>query len=81
MKKLFLLIALVATTLSSFSQVKKPAPVAKPGAKQTPSKFGALAIDRTNGFYYGWSRSPPHEDFARKIFNLNKSFYLSTNEF
>lgn len=55
MRKTILLFALVATTLVSFGQtkpaVKKPAATAKPVA----SKFGALAIDRTNGFYYGWS--------------------------
>ena len=55
MKKSFLLFALIATTLASFGQtrptIKKPAANAKP----VVSKFGALAIDRSNGFFYGWS--------------------------
>ena len=50
-----MLVALVTTTLMSFGQTKqsqkKPVNKIKPAA----SKFGALAIDRSNGFYYGWS--------------------------
>jgi uncharacterized protein (TIGR02145 family) len=60
MKKVFLFFAIIATTLSAFSQVKKPA--AKPAA----AKFGALAIDRTNGFYYGWSFDYPTLAAAEK---------------
>ncbi len=62
MRKLFLLFALAATTLHSFSQIKKAASTAKP----TPSKYGALAIDRTNGFYYGWSFDYPTLAAAEK---------------
>lgn len=51
MKKTILLFALVAITAVSFGQMKKPTTKAKP----IVSKFGALAIDRSNGFYYGWS--------------------------
>lgn len=42
--------------VAAFSQAKKP-PVkaAAPATKAAPAKYGALAIDRTNGFYYGWA--------------------------
>ena len=55
MKKAILLFVLVTITLTTYGQtkpaVKKPTAAAKP----VVSKFGALAIDRSNGFYYGWS--------------------------
>ena len=54
MKNLFLTILLAATAAICFGQTKGQ--VRKPTApKVTASKFGALAIDRSNGFYYGWS--------------------------
>lgn len=62
MKNVFLLFTLVATTLYSFSQVKKTTSATKP----TAAKFGALAIDRTNGFYYGWSFDNPTLATAEK---------------
>jgi uncharacterized protein (TIGR02145 family) len=54
MKKTILLFALIVTTLASFGQTKPPAKKPTTTAKVV-SKFGALAIDRSNGFYYGWS--------------------------
>lgn len=48
MKKIILLIALIAASSTSYAQQK--AVIKKP-----TTKFGALAIDRSNGFYYGWS--------------------------
>lgn len=55
MKKTILLFALVATTLTSFGQTKPPTKKTTTTVKKVLSKFGALAIDRSNGFYYGWS--------------------------
>ena len=55
MKKTILLFALVATTLASFGQTKPPVKNPATTAKPVVSKFGALAIDRSSGFYYGWS--------------------------
>lgn len=47
MKKSILITALFAIALNSIGQIKLPA--TKPAA----TKFGALAIDRNNGFFYG----------------------------
>ena len=33
---------------------------------QTPNKFGSLAIDRSNGFYYGWSSDQPSRQSAEQ---------------
>lgn len=55
MKKTILLFALVAITLTSFGQTKPPTKKTTTTVKKVVSKFGALAIDRSNGFYYGWS--------------------------
>lgn len=55
MKTTILLFAFITITVVSFGQtkppVKKPISTSKPGV----SKFGALAIDRVDGFYYGFS--------------------------
>jgi uncharacterized protein (TIGR02145 family) len=48
MKIIILISALLATSLTSYAQTKQPT-----------SKYGALAIDRSNGFYYGWSFDYP----------------------
>jgi uncharacterized protein (TIGR02145 family) len=55
MKKIIILFVLVGTTLISFGQTKAPVTKSANTTKPAISKFGALAIDRTNGFYYGWS--------------------------
>lgn len=55
MKITILLFAFVATTVVSFGQTKPPVKKPVSTAKPQVSKFGALAIDRSNGFYYGWS--------------------------
>ena len=59
MKIMILLLSLVSTAFTSFGQtnptVRKPAAATKP----IGLKFGALAIDRSNGFYYGWSFDYP----------------------
>ena len=55
MKKTIVLFTLVATTLVSFGQTKSAAKKPASASKPVASKFGALAIDRSNGFYYGWS--------------------------
>lgn len=44
MKKIIFLIATIAVSLCADAQ-----------QKSTADKFGALAIDRSNGFYYGWA--------------------------
>lgn len=49
MKTSILFFPFLITTLASFAQTKPP--VRKP----VVSKYGALAIDRQNGYYYGWS--------------------------
>jgi uncharacterized protein (TIGR02145 family) len=55
MKITILLFAFIATTVASFGQTKQPVKKPVSTAKPVASKFGALAIDRNNGFYYGWS--------------------------
>ncbi len=55
MKTTILLFAFIATAVASFGQTKQPAKKPVSTAKPSVSKFGALAIDRNNGFYYGWS--------------------------
>lgn len=59
MRKSILMLALLAGTCAAQAQakapVKKTIPATKPAAKPPASKYGALAIDRSNGFYYGWS--------------------------
>ena len=59
MRKTILMLALLAGTCAAQAQtkapVKKTTPATKPAAKPPASKYGALAIDRSNGFYYGWS--------------------------
>jgi uncharacterized protein (TIGR02145 family) len=55
MKKTILLITLLAATIASFGQTKPPVKKPTTATKAITSKFGALAIDRSNGFYYGWS--------------------------
>jgi len=54
MKKPITIFLLTFATFSIYGQTKqiKKTPV---GSKTVASKFGALAIDRGNGFYYGWS--------------------------
>lgn len=47
MKKMISLFACVALSVLTYAQ-QKSAPTAA-------EKFGALAVDRSNGFYYGWS--------------------------
>lgn len=59
MKKIILLIALIVAYSTSYAQQK--AVIKKPA-----TKFGALAIDRSNGFYYGWSYDYPSLAEAEK---------------
>lgn len=42
-------------TFASYGQTKQPVKKPTTAAKPIASKFGALAIDKSNGFYYGWS--------------------------
>ena len=49
MKNSILIIALFATTLNLFGQTKPPV------TKSTIPKYGSLAVDKNNGFFYGWS--------------------------
>lgn len=42
-------------TFESFSQIPLPANKANSETNQTGTKYGALAIDRNNGFYFGWA--------------------------
>ncbi|MEE1946989.1 FISUMP domain-containing protein [Pedobacter sp. KR3-3] len=51
MKRIFVFL-LVALASTAWAQQKK---VVKPAAKPMAAKYGALAVDRSNGFYYGWS--------------------------
>lgn len=54
MKNTILILAFLAATPAAQGQTQKT--VNKPTtADPAASKFGALAIDRSNGFYYGWS--------------------------
>jgi hypothetical protein len=57
----------VALSLSASAQAqapkKKPAAAAKPAAPK-PGKYGALAVDRSNGFAYGWSYDHPARSAA-----------------
>lgn len=55
MKRTILFIVLAAMTFALFGQSNPPVKKPIAPAKTTASKFGALAIDRSNGFYYGWS--------------------------
>ncbi|WP_343523360.1 FISUMP domain-containing protein [Pedobacter sp.] len=61
----FLLMApvLLATASAVMAQVKKPAAKAVAPVK---TKYGALAIDRSNGFYYGFSFDQPNRPEAEK---------------
>lgn len=55
MKYTILVLALLLTTYPSYGQTSQPVKKPTATAKSVASKFGALAIDRNNGFYYGWS--------------------------
>ena len=58
MKKSILLLAFVAVVLTSFAQTRPPV------SKSAAPKFGALAIDKSNGFYYGWSYDYDNQEGA-----------------
>jgi uncharacterized protein (TIGR02145 family) len=45
------LLAFICSTSSVLFSQTKP----KPAPAKTSTKFGALAVDRSNGFYYGWA--------------------------
>ncbi|MCW3160119.1 FISUMP domain-containing protein [Chryseobacterium oryctis] len=53
MKPTMMFLLLMGATIYVNGQAKKS--VKKPATKTVSSKFGALAIDRSNGFYYGFS--------------------------
>ncbi|MCV9930454.1 DUF4189 domain-containing protein [Flavobacterium sp. LS1R49] len=54
MKKLITIYLLMIVMFTTYGQTKQP--IKKTTATKTAStKFGALAIDRSNGLYYGWS--------------------------
>lgn len=55
MKKGLLFFALLAFSFACFGQVKSQIKKSASTVKAGTAKFGALAIDRNNGFYYGWS--------------------------
>jgi hypothetical protein len=55
MKNTVIIFALLATITVCYGQTKQPVTKSTTTAKPVTSKFGALAIDRSNGFYYGWS--------------------------
>lgn len=54
MKRIIPLFALLIVASISFAQTKK-APAKTTPVVSSANKFGALAVDRNNGFYYGWS--------------------------
>lgn len=74
MKNSILIIVLLATITVCYGQTKPP--VTKPTTTATPvtSKFGALAIDKANGYYYGFSYDQPTlaEAEKRAIEECNK---------
>lgn len=55
MKNTVLLFALFTAVTFCYGQTKKPITKSSTTTKSVASKFGALAIDRSNGFYYGCS--------------------------
>jgi uncharacterized protein (TIGR02145 family) len=55
MKNTILIFSIFLSVHVSHAQTTKPAKKITPSAKKIEPKFGALAIDRSNGFYYGWS--------------------------
>lgn len=59
MRKTILIFTLFAVILGCYGQAKKPVKKIATATKPAVSKFGALAIDRNNGFYYGWSFDYP----------------------
>ncbi|MBU4539231.1 MAG: DUF4189 domain-containing protein [Weeksellaceae bacterium] len=59
MKKSLLVLTLIAVSFSLYAQKKQPLKKPAAAAKTAASKYGALAIDRSNGFYYGWSFDYP----------------------
>lgn len=56
-------LVLLATASAVMAQVKKPATKTVTPVK---TKYGALAIDRSNGFYYGFSFDQPNLAEAEK---------------
>ncbi len=55
MKYSVLIFTLIVISTICFGQTKQIATKSSATSKTVTSKFGALAIDRSNGFYYGWS--------------------------
>lgn len=55
MKKTILFFALLIVTTISFAQTKTTAKKTTAPVVSSANKFAALAVDRNNGFYYGWS--------------------------
>lgn len=54
--KQVILASILALAISTgFAQKKQPTKKAVPAKAAVKAKYGALAIDRSNGFYYGWS--------------------------
>jgi uncharacterized protein (TIGR02145 family) len=58
------LMLLMLVTSASFAQQKKMLSNASP--TKVTSKYGALAVDRSNGFYYGWANDQPSLSAAEK---------------
>lgn len=61
---LITLLILLACTADVIAQIKKPTTKT---AIQTQTKYGALAVDRSNGFYYGFSYDQPNRAEAEKL--------------
>ncbi|MBU8883049.1 DUF4189 domain-containing protein [Kaistella sp. DKR-2] len=66
MKKSILVLTLIAVSFSLFAQKKQPLKKSTPVAKTSASKFGALAVDRSNGYYYGYAFDFPTRAAAEK---------------
>ena len=66
MKQSILVCALMAVSFSLFAQNRQPLKKPTPSAKTATAKFGALAIDRSNGYYYGYAFEYPTRAAAEK---------------
>lgn len=66
MKKLSFLVLFIFITNTIYSQVKHSNTPSKKSVQKTSTKYAALAIDRKNGFYYGWANDQTDLEAAEK---------------
>ncbi|MEO8761181.1 MAG: FISUMP domain-containing protein [Bacteroidia bacterium] len=66
MKNTILIFTLLVMSSFSYGQTKQPIKKPTTTVKPVATKFGALAIDRSNGFYYGWTADSPSQLEAEK---------------